>query len=144
HLRVRANRLDADAHVRDAVDLHHAVRALAGAAEEPARAVVLEAAREDAPARGEQGRADRVARVRLDRPALEGERHAPRAIDPLARLWRQPHLVRAAAAAGSSVFSTSFVRVSRSARNQSSQPKRWYHHSRWTPATFRRKCTYAA
>ena len=35
--------------------------------------------------------------------------------------------------------STSFVRVSRSARNQAPQPERWYHHSRCTPATLRRK-----
>jgi len=38
-----------------------------------------------------------------------------------------------------SVRSTSFVRVSRSAWNQISQPRRWYHHSRCTPAALRRK-----
>ncbi len=40
---------------------------------------------------------------------------------------------------GSAVKRTSFVRVSRSATNQSPQPERWFHHSRCTPATFLRK-----
>ena len=40
---------------------------------------------------------------------------------------------------GSAVHSTTLVRVSRSARNQARQPERWNHHSRWTPATLRRK-----
>ena len=40
---------------------------------------------------------------------------------------------------GTSIESTSFVRVSRSAVNQASQPLRWHHHSRWTPAALRLK-----
>ena len=40
---------------------------------------------------------------------------------------------------GSPTRRTSFVRVSRSARNHVRQPDRWYHHSRCTPATLRRK-----
>ena len=42
--RAVAHRLDADAHVGHAVDGHHAVRTVAGAAEKAARPVVLEAA----------------------------------------------------------------------------------------------------
>ncbi len=42
HVRALAQRLDTHAHVRDAVHAHHAVRAVAGTAEEPAIAVVLE------------------------------------------------------------------------------------------------------
>ena len=68
-----ADGLGADADVRDAVDLHHAVGAAARAAEQPARAVVLEAAREDALARRVERRADRVAGEGLDRLALERE-----------------------------------------------------------------------
>src|SRR6266540_4528747 len=148
--------LHAHAHVRHAVDPHHAVGAPAGAAEQSATAVVLEAAREDSPAGREQGGADRVALERLDGTPLKEESDGSRAIDPLLRLGRQPHQVAgvsgtaascgaeiatASPRAGSSVLSTSLVRVSRSARNQSSQPKRWYHHSRCTPATLRRKYT---
>ncbi len=39
----------------------------------------------------------------------------------------------------SSVNMTSLVRVSRSAMNHAPHPERWFHHSRWTPATFARK-----
>ena len=64
---------------------------------------------------------------------VEGERDRSRAVDPLARLRRQSHRPVG------SVRNTSFVRVSRSARNHRSQPSRWYHHSRSIPATFRRR-----
>ena len=52
-----ADRLGADANVRHAVDGHLAVRAVARAAEEPARPVVLERAREDALSGRERRRA---------------------------------------------------------------------------------------
>ena len=52
----------------------------------------------------------------------------------LSLLRLEPHF-----GAGTSIESTSFVRVSRSAVNQASQPWRWYHHSRWTPAALRLK-----
>ena len=57
-----------------AVDRHLAVRAVARAAEEPARPVVLEAAREDRCARRVERRADRVAGERLDALSVEEER----------------------------------------------------------------------
>ena len=34
---------------------------------------------------------------------------------------------------------TEFERVSRSAWNHSRQPDEWNHHSRWAPASLRRK-----
>src|SRR5438034_950318 len=43
HVHALAERLDADPHVRHAVDGHHAVRAVARAAKKAARPVVLEA-----------------------------------------------------------------------------------------------------
>ena len=79
-----ADRLGADADVRHAVDRHLAVRAVARAAEEPARAVVLERAREDALAGGEGSRRDRVALEARDLPARERER------DRLQRSIRSP------------------------------------------------------
>src|SRR5207245_1073800 len=127
-----ARRFDARAHVRDAVDLHQAVRARAAAAEEPARPVVLEAAREHAAAAGEERGGDRVALVALDGLVVEEERERPAAVDPLAGLRLEPHTAGVSGTAGgvgsacggdaSSVLSTSFVRVSRSARNQTWQP----------------------
>ena len=55
--RALADRLGADADVRNAVDGHLAVRAVTRAAEEPARPVVLERAREDTlPGRERRGR----------------------------------------------------------------------------------------
>ena len=102
-----------------AVDLDEAVRALAGAAEEAARAVVLEAAREHPLAGGVQGRADRVALERLDRLAVEAERDRPLAVDPLAGAGGE-----AAHRSGRPTQRTSLVVVSRSARNQARQPER--------------------
>ena len=73
HLCSLAYRFRADAHVRHAVDLHEAVRATPGAAEEATATVVLEAAREHASPGREQRRADRVALESLDGAALEEE-----------------------------------------------------------------------
>ena len=86
-----ADRLGADADVRHAVDGHLAVRTVARAAEEAARPVVLEGAREDALARGERGRSDRVALEAGDLPAREGERDRLRAVDRLADSRIEPH-----------------------------------------------------
>ncbi len=134
-----ADRLGADAHVRHAVDGHLAVRTVARAAEEAARPVVLEGAREDALARGERRRRDRVALEAGDLPAREGERDRLRAVDSLAGSGIEPHA--GFLDSGSITSSTSFVRVSRSARNHSPQPARCCHHSRCTPATLSRKYT---
>ena len=71
-----------------AVDRDDAVRALAGAAQQAAAAVVLEAARERALAGGVERRADRVALVGLDRLAVEGEADHLLAVDALAGLVR--------------------------------------------------------
>ena len=122
HARPLAGRLDADPHVRDAVHFHQAVRATAGAAEEPACAVVLEAAGKDAAAGGEEGGPDRVAGEGLERLVAEGEGERAGAVDALAGAGRKPH--------ATNVLRTSFVRVSRSAWNHVRQPRRWYHHSR--------------
>ena len=83
-------RLDADADVRHAVDRHHAVRAAARAAEQPARPVVLEAAREDAPARRRRA-PSRSCRPRTPSTGLPSNVNVTRrrAVDPLARLGRQ-------------------------------------------------------
>ena len=140
--RALADGLGADADVGDAVHGHHAVRAAARAAEEPARAVVLEAPREDPLAGGVERGAEGVSLEGPDRLAVEREGHLPVAVEPLSGSGGEPHLgASLLAAAGSkiSVRSTSFVLVSRSAWNQISQPWRWYHHSRCTPATLRRK-----
>ena len=125
----------ARAHVGDTVHGHHAVRAVARAAEQAARPVVLEAAREDPLPRGVERRAERVTRESADALSLKEEGDFVAAVDPLAGR-RGSSLMRAA-----STFRTSFVRVSRSARNQAPQPWRCVHHSRWTPATLRRKYT---
>ena len=96
-----------------AVDLHEAVRALAGAAHQAARAVVLERAGEGAPPGGEQRRADRVALERLT--------CLPSKVNEIAARGRCAR--RGAAASRLTVPAaprsrTSLVRVSRSARNQ--------------------------
>src|SRR6185503_12282881 len=139
--RALADRLGADADVGHAVHGHHAVRAAARAAEEPARAVVLETPREDPLAGGVERGAEGVTLEGPDRLAVEREGHLPVAVESLSGSGGEPHSVRASCCAGSktSVRSTSFVRVSRSAWNQISQPRRWYHHSRCTPAALRRK-----
>jgi hypothetical protein len=129
-----ADRGHACADVRDPVHADHAVRASAAAAQEAARPVVLEASGEDPLALAVEGRGERVALEASDGRAVEGEGHLAVAVDALALLGRQPHRREAA-----SVASTSFVRVSRSAVNHASQPRRWHHHSRCTPATLRLK-----
>src|SRR5439155_11854356 len=136
----RACRLDAGTDVRDPVHLDEAVRARPVAAEEPSRPVVLEAAREDTASRREEGGRDGVACEALDRLVVEEERERTAAVDPLSLLRVESHTAGVSGTGGgdgserggeaSSVRSTSFVRVSRSARNQIWQPKRWFHHSR--------------
>ena len=135
------DRLGAGAHAGPAVDLDEAVRALAGAAEQAARAVVLEAARERPPAGGVERRADRVALERLDRLAVEREADRPSRGRSARRAaaGQAAHGGAAAPRRAAPPSCTSLVVVSRSARNQARQPERWYHHSRWTPATLRRK-----
>ena len=142
-------RLGADADVGNAVHRHLAVRAVSGAAEQSSGPVVLEAAGEDAPPGRVQGRRDRVARVSLEALAVELEREALAPVDTLVWACREArHQVAetssaafgfGAGASGSQVRTTSFVRVSRSARNQASQPCRWNHHSVCTPAALSRK-----
>ena len=65
-------------------------------------------------------------------PSKRNETVRPRSI-------RSPGWGEAAHRSGRPTHLTSLVRVSRSARNHARQPERWYHHSRWTPATLRRK-----
>ena len=124
--RALADGLGADAHVGDTVHGHHAVRAAAGAAEKPARPVVLEAPREDPLAGGVERGPEGVSLEGPDRLAVEREGHLPVAVEPLSWSGGEPHLARASCSAGSkiSVRSTSFVLVSRSAWNQISQPWR--------------------
>ena len=118
--RTLADRLGADADVRNAVDGHLTVRAVAGAAEKSAWTVVLEGAREDTLACREGGGRDRVAFEAGDLPPGEGERHRLRAVDPLALPRLEPHdagllglrkrdldhLVRARVALGEKPFTT--------------------------------------
>ena len=78
-----ANGLRARPHPGGAVDGDQAVWALAGAAQEPAWAVVLEAPRERTPPRRVERRGDGVTLERRDRPAVEGEGDLARAVDPL-------------------------------------------------------------
>src|SRR5581483_9417235 len=102
----------------------------------PPPPVVLERTREHPLPSSKQSRPDRVTHKPRHRPPIEHERHHPRPIQPLARLlWKPGH----GAESGGAVHNTSFERVSRSARNHPRQPERWYHHSRCTPATLRRK-----
>ena len=113
------DRLRAGAHAGPAVHVDEAVRALTGAAEQAARAVVLEAPREDPMIGRVQRRADRVARERLDPLAVEGERDGPCAVDPLAAAGGE-----AAHRPGRPTHRTSLVVVSRSARNHARHPER--------------------
>src|SRR5262249_21671415 len=132
--------LRARAHVGHAVHGHHAVRAVAGAAEEAAGPVVFEGAREHALAGGEGRRRDGVTLEARELPAGECEREGLRAVYPLALARLQPHDA-GFLGVGNETSRTSFVLVSRSARNHSPQPVRCCHHSRWTPATLSRKYT---
>ena len=117
HALLRGRHAGADG--RFAVDLDEAVGALAGAAQEAARAVVLERAREDLDARVEERRGDRVAREARHLLAAPSERHGRRAVDQLAApLCKPAH----ASPPGGAVWSTVFERVSRSAWNHSRQP----------------------
>ena len=104
-------------HAGRPVDRHHAVRALARAAQQAATAVVLEATAECALAGGIQRRADGVALVGLHLLAVEGEGDLLGAVDALPGLGVQT-------THGSSTSFTSLVTVSRSAMNQARQPER--------------------
>jgi hypothetical protein len=100
-----------------------------GAAEQAARAVVLEAAGEDAAPGGKQRGRDRVSFERLDRLAVEAECEAAIAVQTLPGLrWEAHQAAGASGVAGdsgpvgasqlgvtTSVLTTVFVRVSRSA-----------------------------
>ena len=112
-------RRHARAHVRRPVDREHAVRAGALAADEPARAVVLEAPREDTLSLAEERRGDGVALEPTRGRAVERELELARPVEALAWLRREPHF-----SAGTSTERTSFVRVSRSAVNHAWQPWR--------------------
>ena len=68
-----AGGLDARSHVGPAIDVHQAVRTIAGDTEEAARPMVLKAAREDTHPRGVQGRCDALAGLCGDRLAFESE-----------------------------------------------------------------------
>ena len=126
-----ARRLLAGADVRHPVDRDHAVGAVAAAAEDPARPVVLERARDDSATGRVERRAEGVPGERPDGRPAEAERDLAAPIEQLARLRRKPHPgVGLLADSGTETARTSFVRVSRSATNQSSQPERWFHHSR--------------
>src|SRR4029079_1805567 len=92
HVHALLDRCHAGAHGRLAVHLDQAVRALAGAAHQATRAVVLEGAREHARAGREEGRGDGVARIAGDGAALPLEGHLLRAVDQLALSLRQPPL----------------------------------------------------
>ena len=116
--RTVAHGFGAGAHAWGAVDGDEAVRAVAGAAHQPAPAVVLEAARERPLAGGVQRRADRVALERGDLLAVEVERDRLVAVDQLRGLGRQAgHALGppCSSSPGRPTRSTSFVRVSRSA-----------------------------
>ncbi len=120
HLHPRAHRLRAGADAGPAIHLDQAVGALAGATEQAARPVVLEAAREHAPAGGVQGRANRVALERLDPLAVEAELDRAAAAYAFVRAGGEA----VAQCSGSPTQLTSLVVVSRSARNQARQPER--------------------
>src|SRR6478736_6067136 len=92
HVHALLDRGHAGAHGRLAVHLDEAVRALAGAAHQATRAVVLEGAREHARAGREEGRGDGVARIAGDGAALPLEGHLLRAVAQLALSLRQPLL----------------------------------------------------
>ena len=73
HVHARLGRGHARPDVGCLTDLHEAVRTAAGAAQQPARAVILEAAGEDSHARPVQRRGDGVPFTDGDRPAVEAE-----------------------------------------------------------------------
>ncbi len=117
-----AGRLGAGPDTGRAVDLDQAVGALAGAAEQPPGAVVLEAARDDLLTGSVESGADRVALERADRAPVEAELDLAPAVDPLSRLRRQP--AHRSSPPGRPTQLTSLVVVSRSARNQARHPER--------------------
>ncbi len=120
-----AQRLRAGADTRNAIDVDQAVRAVPATAEEPSRAVVLEAAAEDSHARGVERGRHRVAGQAHVCAAVERERHRSRAIDPLRGVSGEPaHARGSEGGPGQNVSATSFDRVSRPARNQRRQPAR--------------------
>ena len=124
--------------VRGAVHLHEAIGAAPGHAEEPSRAMILEAPAERSETRRVECRCDGLSLVRLDGLPLEGERDRVFAIDSLSWMRWQP-LIHVGCSAGRKTWRTSLVRASRTATNQARQPRRWYHHSRCAPASLARK-----
>ena len=72
-------------------DLDHAARVMVTGRQQAARPVVLQAPREHALAGGSQGRDDRVALERDERPAIPAESQLEAAVDDLARLRPKPH-----------------------------------------------------
>ena len=81
----RADRLGTRAYARRAIDVHQAVGAVARQAQQPARAVIFEAAAEDALPRGVQRRGDGIARLGGDVAAVERERQPPVVVDDVMR-----------------------------------------------------------
>ena len=84
HLHAAGDRRHTCSHRRHAIHLHQAVGALTAAAQQAARSVVLERAREDAHAGGVERRGDGVARVSGVGLPLPGECDLARAVDQLA------------------------------------------------------------
>ncbi len=77
-------RLDAGPHIGLAVHLHEAVGAITGEAQEPARAMIFEAAREDAHPGGVEGGGDALAGQGGDVAAVKGDRQRLLRIDQTA------------------------------------------------------------
>src|SRR5712692_4662737 len=92
-----ADGFKAGSHVGSPIHVHQAVRAPAGAAQQPTRAMVLEATTKDAYTGGVESRSNCVTSIRGDLPPSEGERHVLRAVNFLRRVGRKPagvHKVR--------------------------------------------------
>src|SRR4029079_1267610 len=108
----RSHRLGAGGYAGPPIPLDQAIGAIAGAAEQSARAVVLEGAGKDPSPRRMECRADRVALVPLHLLAVELEGDRTGAVDPFVCAGGKP-----VAHSGSPTQLTSFVVVSRSATN---------------------------
>lgn len=136
------------AHVRFVADLDDASWIVKGRAQHTAGPVVLEAARKDSLAFGQESRDDRVPVETAVLHPVEGEAEALGAIDDLALLATEArdHGGRPATRADHDDSSlalstpkgrldlTSFVRVLRSIRKNFRQPEAWYHFSVVHPA----------
>ena len=133
------DRCGTEAYIRATIHGSHAVGALARAADEASGSVVLETARKDATPIGIECRAERVAFEPCDRRAVKRERDGLATIYSLVGACAETAHHSLRLGAGRRVSRTRLLFVSRSARNQSSQPNRWYHHSVWIPRTLRLK-----